>query len=30
VEVETVNENDEGWGMIPGPEFGCVHFEEQV
>jgi hypothetical protein len=23
-------EDDEGWGMIPGPEFGCIHFEEQV
>lgn len=23
-------EDDEGWGMIPGPEFGCVHFEEQA
>jgi hypothetical protein len=23
-------ENDEGWGMIPGPEFGCVHFEERT
>jgi hypothetical protein len=20
-------EEDEGWGMIPGPEFGCVHGE---
>lgn len=20
-------ENDEGWGMIPGPEFGCIHHE---
>jgi hypothetical protein len=20
-------EDDEGWGMIPGPEFGCVHGE---
>ena len=19
-------ENDEGWGWIVGPEFGCVHF----
>lgn len=23
-------ENDEGWGMIPGPEFGCIHFEEKL
>jgi hypothetical protein len=22
-----VVEDDEGWGMIPGPEFGCVHGE---
>ena len=21
-------ENDEGWGMVPGPEFGCIHFGE--
>lgn len=20
-----VVEDDEGWGMIPGPEFGCIH-----
>ena len=20
-------EDDEGWGWIVGPEFGCVHFE---
>jgi hypothetical protein len=20
-------ENDEGWGWIVGPEFGCVHFQ---
>ena len=18
-------EDDEGWGMIPGPKFGCIH-----
>lgn len=22
-------ENDEEWGMMPGPEFGCIHFEEK-
>ncbi len=22
-------EDDEGWGMIPGPEFGCVLHEEK-
>lgn len=22
-------EDDEGWGMIPGPEFGCIHHEEK-
>ena len=21
-------EDDEGWGMLPGPDFGCVHHEE--
>ena len=20
-------ENDEGWGMLPSPEFGCIHHE---
>jgi hypothetical protein len=20
-------EDDEGWGMIPGPKFGCIHHE---
>jgi hypothetical protein len=20
-------ENDEGWGMIPGPDFSCKHYE---
>jgi hypothetical protein len=23
-------ENDEGWGMYCGPEFGCVHFEAKA
>lgn len=18
-------EDDEGWGMVPGPDFGCIH-----
>jgi len=22
---ELIVEDDEGWGMIPGPEFSCVH-----
>jgi hypothetical protein len=22
-------ENDEGWGMVPGPDFGCVHHKEK-
>ena len=22
-------ECDEGWGMRPGPKFGCVHWEER-
>jgi hypothetical protein len=22
-------EDDEGWGMDPGPEFGCIHHEER-
>ncbi len=22
-------ENDEGWGMIPGPDFGCIHHMER-
>jgi len=22
---EVVIENDEGWGMFTGPQFGCVH-----
>lgn len=22
-------EDDEGWGWIVGPEFGCVHFEQR-
>lgn len=22
-------ENDEGWGFIPGPEFGCIHQEDK-
>ncbi len=21
-------EDDEGWGMIPGPDFGCIHHKE--
>ncbi len=24
-----VIEHDEGWGMKPGPFFGCIHFEEK-
>ena len=20
-------EDDEGWGMLTGPEFGCVHYD---
>ena len=23
-------ENDEGWGMISGPEFGCIHYDERA
>lgn len=22
-------EDDEGWGMVPGPEFGCIHHKEK-
>ncbi len=22
-------ENDEGWGMIPGPNFGCIHHKDK-
>jgi hypothetical protein len=22
-------ENDEGWGMVPGPNFGCIHHREK-
>jgi hypothetical protein len=22
-------EDDEDWGMYPGPKFGCVHHEEK-
>ena len=22
-------ENDEGWGWVVGPEFGCIHFEQE-
>lgn len=22
-------EDDEGWGMIPGPDFGCIHHMER-
>ena len=22
-------EDDEGWGMVPGPDFGCIHYEEK-
>lgn len=22
-------EDDEGWGMRPGPEFGCIHHKEK-
>ncbi len=21
-------EDDEGWGMIPGPDFGCIHHKK--
>lgn len=23
-------ENDEGWGFVTGPDFGCVHWEEDA
>ncbi len=23
-------EDDEGWGMVPGPDFGCIHHEEKL
>jgi hypothetical protein len=23
-------EDDEGWGMIPGPKFGCIHHESII
>lgn len=26
---EVAIETDEGWGIIIGPEFGCIHFEEK-
>lgn len=26
---EVLVENDEGWGMLMGPEFGCVLWEAQ-
>lgn len=22
-------EDDEGWGMIPGPDFGCIHHKDK-
>jgi hypothetical protein len=22
-------EDDEGWGMVTGPEFGCIHWKEK-
>lgn len=22
-------EADEGWGMLPGPDFGCIHFKHK-
>lgn len=22
-------EDDEGWGMTPGPDFGCIHHEDR-
>jgi len=22
-------EDDEGWGFVPGPEFGCIHCKEK-
>jgi hypothetical protein len=22
-------ENDEGWGMLPGPDFGCIHHKDK-
>lgn len=26
---EVAVENDENWGMIPGPNFGCIHHKEK-
>jgi len=26
---EVLVENDEGWGFVTGPDFGCVHHEEK-
>jgi hypothetical protein len=26
---EVLVENDEGWGFLTGPEFGCVHFANE-
>jgi len=26
-EVNLVVENDEGWGMVPSPDFGCINHE---
>jgi hypothetical protein len=23
-------EDDEGWGLVPGPKFGCIHHKEKV
>jgi hypothetical protein len=25
---EVLIENDEGWGWVVGPEFGCIHHEK--
>ena len=25
---EVAVEDDEGWGFVPGPEFGCIHWEK--
>jgi hypothetical protein len=28
IEDEIMIEDDEGWGIHPGPKFGCIHHEE--
>ena len=31
IETDTViHQDDEGWGMLTGPEFGCVHWEQKL